>query len=136
MRYHISIRQNLNIYKRLGNFKVSNNRCWINSLLVLLTFLYLEGHAFIFSCIILLEERLGYTRVFFRLIPNIRRGITDNLCYLELAYNLADGTAGVDIYGIHLCLKRTLRYSYCFSPEKIFSTNSGLIDNITFIYFS
>jgi hypothetical protein len=51
-----------------------------------------------------LKERLGYSRVFFRLIPNIRRGITDNLCYLELAYNLADGTAGVDIYGIHLLL--------------------------------
>ena len=110
----------IGIYKRLGNFKVSNNCCWFNSLLVLLTFLYLQGYTLIFSCIILLEERLSYSRVFFRLIPNVCRGIIYYFIYLELTNNLADGTAGVDIYGIHLLLEENLAVLILLFPRKDF----------------
>lgn len=135
-RYHISIRQNLNIYKRLGNFKVSNNRCWINSLLVLLTFLYLEGHAFIFSCIILLEERLWLHQSILSFDSKYSQGITDNLLsWTRLQSCWWDGW------------RRYIRYppfawrepcgTHIAFPQKRFSQQTlGLIDNITFIYFS
>lgn len=108
------------INERLGNLEVWDDCCWLNSLLELLAFLYLQGYAFIFSCIILLEERLGYSGMFFRLIPYICRGIIYYFLYLELANNLADGTAGVDIYGIHLLLEENLAVLILLFPRKDF----------------
>lgn len=124
------------IDERLGDLEVWNQRLGINRFLIFLALLYLQCYSLLPSLIVLIKELPGNAGLASGFFPDILWGITKDFVYFELTDYLTDGTAGVNIYGINLLLEENLAVFILLLARKIFSTNSGLIDNITFINFS
>ena len=85
------------IDERLRDLEVWNQKLGNDSFLIFLAFLYLQCYSLLPSLVIFIKELPGNARLAPGFFPDIPWSITKDFVYLKFTYNLADGTAGVNI---------------------------------------